>query len=138
VITKIVSYLRKASYFTPLLLLSIQSVHAQDVKDWASCSTEDGIPTLKCLEVVMGNLLTISSALIVLVLFIMFIIGSFSYLTSGGNPEKTKKARATLTYAIIGTILFACSFLIIKTVDVLFLGGQGKLFNFTIDDVQAP
>jgi hypothetical protein len=68
----------------------------------------------------------------------MFIIGSFSYLTSAGNPEKTKKARATLTYAILGTILFACSFLIIKTVDVLFLGGHGKLFNFTIDDTPAP
>ncbi len=109
------------------------SVYAQ-IKDWNSvpgCMV-DGIPTLKCLEVVFGNLLFLSSALIILVLFIMFMVGGFTYLTSFGNPEKTKKAQGTLKFAIIGLVLYLSSFLIIRTIDYAFLGGKGKLFQFEI------
>ncbi len=86
----------------------------------------DGVPTFKCLEVVFGNLLFMSSALIVLVLFVMFVIGSFSYLTSFGNPEKVKKAQGTFKFAIIGLVLFLSAYLILNVICVLFLGGFGK------------
>jgi cytochrome bd-type quinol oxidase subunit 2 len=101
----------------------------------------DGIPTLGCFDVVLTNLVTMSSALIVIVLFVMFIIGGLSYLTSGGDHEKVQKAQGTLKYALIGTILFVSAFLIIKVIDVLFLGGNSDLFKFSIDaepPVQAP
>lgn len=118
--------------FLPKFLLISFPVYAQ-VRDWQSTGcVVDGVPTLKCLEVVFSNLLFISSALIVLVLFIMFIIGAFYYLTSFGNPEKVKKAQGTLKYAIFGFILFVASYLILRTVDCLFLGCQGKLFNLQI------
>lgn len=111
------------------------------IQDWQSsgCLAPDergvpSVPTLKCVEVIFGNILVMASALIVLVLFIMFIIGSLNYLTSGGNPEKLKKAQATLTYAIIGTLLFLGSFIILKIIDVLFLGGTGKLFELKIGE----
>lgn len=108
------------------------SVYAQ-VKDWESSGCMvDGVPTLKCLEIVFNNILFISSALIILVLFIMFVIGSFTYLTSLGNPEKIKKAQGTLKYAIIGLVLYVSAYLILKTIDVLFLGGHGAIFNFQI------
>lgn len=112
-------------------------VNAQ-IKDWCptpgapDCCVVDGVPTLKCLEVVFGNILYISTALIILVLFIMFIIGSVSYLASMGNPEKVKKARGTLTYAIVGFVLFISAYLILRIIDVLFLGGTGKIFQFSI------
>ena len=60
----------------------------------------DGVPTLKCLEIVFGNILTMASAFIVLTLFIMFVVGSFRYLTSFGNAEKVKKAQGTLKMAL--------------------------------------
>lgn len=93
------------------------------------------IPTLKCLEVVFGNILFMASALIILVLFIMFIVGAFNYLTSFGNPEKIKKAQGTFKFAIIGFILFISAYLILNVICVLFLGGFGsscKLFKFEI------
>ncbi len=100
---------------------------------WGSCVV-DGVPTLKCFEVVFGNILTMASAFIVLVLFIMFVMGSFRYLTSFGNAEKVKKAQGTLRYALVGFILFVSAFLIMKIIDILFLGGCGRIFQFNLDN----
>ncbi len=92
----------------------------------------DGVPTLKCLEVVFQRVLVFMSSLVVVVLLIMFVIGGFSYLTSFGNPEKVKKAQGILKFAVIGFILFISAFLILKTIDILFLGGHGNLFDFNL------
>lgn len=98
---------------------------------WGDCVV-DGVPTLKCLEVVFDNILRISSAFVILALFIMVTVAGFQYLTAFGNPEKIKKAQGTIRYAIIGFVIFLASFLIIKTIDVLFLGGTGSLLRFDI------
>lgn len=107
------------------------SVYAQ-TKAWNPACMVDGVPTLKCLEDVFGNIIFSASTLIILVLFIMFVIGAFTYLTSGGNPERVKKAQGTLKYAIIGFILFLSAFLILQVINFLFLGGKGTLFKFEI------
>jgi len=113
-------------------MLSFFLVHAQDVDGgWSSCMV-DGIPTLKCLEVVFANILKVSTGLFFLALFVMFIIGSFNYLTSLGNPEKIKKAQGTMKFAVIGLVIFLSSYLILTTIDYLFLGGNGTIFNFEI------
>jgi len=110
----------------------IPTVYAQ-VNDWESSGCMvDGVPTLKCFEVVFGNMLNIASSLIIVVLFIMFVNGAFHYLTSLGNPEKLKKAQGTLRYAVVGLVIFLASFLILKVIDTLFLGGDGLLFRFNI------
>lgn len=111
----------------------IPIVFAADVGDWSTCMV-DGVPTLKCFEIVFQNILNIASALVIVVLFIMFIVGGFNYLTSLGNPEKLKKAQGTLQYAVVGLVIFLASFLILKVIDTLFLGGQGNLFRFKIGD----
>jgi hypothetical protein len=106
-------------------------VYAQ-IKAWNPSCLVDGVPTLKCLEDVFGNIIFAASTLIVLVLFIMFVIGGFSYLTSGGNPERVKKAQGTLKYALIGFALFISAFLILRIISFLFLGGSKQLFDFSI------
>lgn len=106
-------------------------VYAQTLDEWGECVV-DGVPTLKCLEVVFGNILTMSTAFIILVLFMMFVIGAFRYLTSFGNAEKVKKAQGTLRYAVIGFVLFVSTYLILNIIDILFLGGCGRIFRFEI------
>lgn len=101
------------------------------VREWGDCVV-DGVPTLKCLEVVFGNIIFMSTGLLVLGLFIMFVVGAFMYLTSFGNPESVKKAQGTLKFALFGFILFLSAFLILKTIDILFLGNAGKIFRFEI------
>ena len=73
----------------------------------------DGIPTLKCIEVVFGNILFLSSMLVIMVLFVMIVIGAFQYLMSRGNADALKKARGTITHAFIGLVLFLSSYLIL-------------------------
>jgi len=126
------------------ILVSPAFLHNQvlaQVKDWIdpaapdpnnSGCVVDGVPTLKCLEIVYGNLLFMSSILIMVVLFVMFSIGSFTYLTSFGDAEKMKKAQGTFKWALIGIVVYVSAFLILKTIDVLFLGNEGKIFEFTI------
>lgn len=108
-------------------------IQAQEIKNWGDpqygCMV-NGVPTLKCLEIIFSNFLVMSSIFIFLVLFIMFLVGSFGYLTSFGNAEKVKKAQGTLKFAVIGLILFLSAFLILRTIDVLFLGGNGNIFKF--------
>lgn len=106
--------------------------------NWSACLIE-GTATVGCVEMILGRLLIASSRLIIAALFIMLVIGSFQYLISGGNPEKVKKATAALTWAFAGTVLFVSGFLIIKTIDVLFLAGKGALFTFDIPQFkQSP
>jgi len=106
------------------------------LKDWNEVDgcLVDGVPTLKCLEVVFSNLLFLSSAFFLLALFIMLVSGGFTYLTSFGNPEKVKKAQGTIKFAIIGFVIFLASYLILTLIDFLFLGGQGKIFQFKIGE----
>ncbi len=104
------------------------------MNDWVkSGCLVDGVPTLKCLEVVFNNFLLLSAGLFVLGLFIMFLIGSYTYLTSFGNPEKIKKAQGTFRSAILGLVIFLGSYLILKTIDFLFLGGHDRIFQFKIE-----
>jgi len=94
----------------------------------------DNVPTLKCLEVVIGNLLFISNVLILLVLFVMFVLGSIRWMLSLGQPDKVEHARNTFKWAIIGLLIYISAYVILFTIDVLFLGGEGKIFQFTIGE----
>ncbi|OGK31000.1 hypothetical protein A3F29_02515 [Candidatus Roizmanbacteria bacterium RIFCSPHIGHO2_12_FULL_33_9] len=116
------------------MFLTNTFVYAQGIREWGDCVSSDGVPTLKCLEVVFGNVIFAASTFIVIVLFIMFVVGSFNYLTSAGNPERVKKSQSTIKFALIGFVLFIFAFLILRTIDFLFLGGQGTLFKFTIGE----
>ncbi len=61
-------------------------------------------------------------------LVIIFIIYSgIQWITSGGDEKKIEKAKARLTYSIIGLIVIAGAFFIVSTVITL-LGGSSSFF----------
>lgn len=105
-------------------------VYAQ-MRDWGDCIV-DNVPTVKCAEVLFGNLLFMSSTLFLIVLFLMLVLGGYYYLTSFGSPEKVKKAQTTMRYAFLGGGLYLAGFVILRLIDVIFLGGHGALFRFEI------
>lgn len=84
------------------------------------------------METVYGNVLYVSSALVLLVLFIMLIYGGFTYLLSMGEQAKVQKVKKIPTWAIIGLVVFAGSYLILLVIDVAFMGGQGRIFRFNL------
>jgi hypothetical protein len=122
------------TFFLALFLSFSPSVSAQ-INDWqdSGCMVND-VPTLKCLEVVTGNLLFMTNAFILLVIFIMFVIGSFKYLTSLGDQGKMESAKGTFTWAVVGLVVYLSAYLILNIIDILFLGGQGQIFQFRIGE----
>ena len=59
-----------------------------------------------------------------LIAVIMVIVGGFTYMTSQGDPTKTKKGRDTILYGIIGLIIALLAFAIVNFV-------LGNVFNKT-------
>lgn len=80
------------------------------------CDISSGAPTIKCLEAVFANIVSVSVTLAGITLFIMLIIGSFRYLISGGDPKATETAQKTITYAFWGIILLISSYLILRLI----------------------
>jgi hypothetical protein len=64
-------------------------------------------------------------------LFIMLVVGGFRYITSGGNPKAVESARNTLTYAILGMVLLASAYLILRFIGV-FTGAPVEDFRIFI------
>lgn len=90
---------------------------------WDSCLVE-GVPTIKCLEVLFGILLRSIGGLVFVILLAMFILGSISWLTAGDNPEKLKKAKGTFFSALTGLVIIAVSYLVLVILGS-FLGIEG-------------
>lgn len=125
----------------PVFFMVASTPAFAQLRDWEGDGTDpstsclvDGVPTLRCFEVVFTNILFLSNALIILVLFIMFVIGSFTLLTSLGNPDKVQKAQGIFKWAIIGIILYVSAYIILTIIDVAFLGGRGDIFKFKIGE----
>ena len=57
------------------------------------------------LAAVVNKLLPLLFVFAGLILFIMFIWGGFSLLTSGGDPQKAEAARGKITNAVIGFVI---------------------------------
>ncbi len=105
-------------------------VHAQ-TSEWGDCVV-DGVPTLACLEPMFQNVIYMASILMGIGLFVMFVIGSYQFLTSFGDPGKVKEARNTFFYAVIGVVVFVSAYIVLSIIDAAFLGGQGKIFELNI------
>ena len=72
-----------------------------------------GVATLIGLERIVSNILTIALGLASIVLFIMFVIGGFNYLTASGDPKAVDAAQKTLTHAIAGLVVLVLAYLIL-------------------------
>lgn len=85
----------------------------------ASGCVVDGAATFKCLEPLFANTVQALTGLVGIAVFIMFVVGGFSFLFSGGDQKKLEKARGTLTNAIIGVVVIISAYLILLTIKAL-------------------
>lgn len=80
----------------------------------------------------LSNAITLIYSLAAVVLIFMILWGAFEWLTSGGDKEKLSSAQKRIINAIIGIILFAVAFAIIKVLGQFtgftFFTGQNSLF----------
>lgn len=65
---------------------------------------------------IVSTIIVWAYVIIALIAVIIFIVAGFQYITSEGEPEKTKRAQATITYTIIGLIIATAAAAIISFV----------------------
>lgn len=81
-----------------------------------------GINTISdVINKILPNLILIAG----IILFIILILGGFGFISSAGNPEKLKTARARITTGLIGFVLLIVSYLFVKLISIIFGLGQG-------------
>ncbi|KXK07323.1 MAG: hypothetical protein UZ21_OP11001001088 [Microgenomates bacterium OLB22] len=90
----------------------------------AQCLSEGstGIPTLRCIETIVQNLLSFTTYIVFGVFFLLLIRAAFYYLMAGGDDSKVAAAKSTIKYALFGVLVFAASYTILMVVQLLFLG----------------
>src|SRR3989344_6669770 len=82
----------------------------------AVIETENDVATLGGLEGLFDNVISAALALGGIILFVMLIIGGFTYITAGDDPQNAEAAKKTLTTAIGGMVLIALAFLILRVI----------------------
>ncbi len=64
----------------------------------------------------LANVLSIALTAIGLAGFVMMIVGSLTWLLSGGDSQKVEKAGKTMTFAVVGLIVALSSYIIIRLI----------------------
>ncbi len=117
-------FLSLKQFFLILLVIVIHSilpsnVYAQETAKWQGVcvsGANNDVATIQGLECLITNVFTVIITLIGLTAFVMLIVGSVTWLTSGGNTEKTKKARDTMTHAVIGVVIALSAFIVLNLI----------------------
>lgn len=78
--------------------------------------TIDGVATVQGLSCMIANVLSVAITGIGFAGFVMLIVGSFRYLTSGGNSKGAETAKNTITFAVIGLVVGLSSFVILNLI----------------------
>ena len=86
------------------------------------------VATIKGFEWIFQNFIVSIISFAGIVLFVMLLLGGFKLMTSGGNPENAAAAQKTITYAIIGIVLIALSYLILYFIQT-FTGANVTTFR---------
>ncbi|MBU1130881.1 pilin [Patescibacteria group bacterium] len=65
---------------------------------------------------IYGRLIYSFMGLTGIVALLMFILGGFQWMTAGGSPDKIKKGRDTLMWAVLGLIVIFSSYAILRAI----------------------
>lgn len=91
------------------LYLSIflpRPAYAQFPEPWKGECVIGDVATIQGVECLFINIVRVLVPFAGLALFVMLIVGGFQFISAGGEPKALQKARATLTYAIVGLVVF--------------------------------
>ncbi len=81
-------------------------------------TTDDdaGVATIQGIECLVANVFIVFITIIGLAGFVMFIIASFRWMTSGGNTKGVETARNTFTFVVIGIVVALSAYIIINLI----------------------
>jgi len=68
----------------------------------------------EALGAVITNIVQFLLLIVGIIAFVMFVVAGFQYLTAGGNEETVEKARTTMINTIIGIVVIAIAYIIVR------------------------
>lgn len=118
-------------------LTQVRSVYAQaqavEPGRWTGVcvgGADQDVATIQGLECLIANVFMVFLTILGLAGFVMFLVGSFRWLVSGGNTKGTETARNTMTFAVIGIVLALSAFIILSLISQFI--GIDELMEFRI------
>ncbi len=66
--------------------------------------------------IIIGDVVKAILSISGLIALVAFVFGGITWMTSGGNPEKVKRGRDMLVWAVIGLIIIFSSYTILRYV----------------------
>src|SRR5438477_256368 len=84
-------------------------------------------PEFTNLSSLMSGFFQIGFYLATFLAFIWFVWGAFQYIFAGGDKEKLGKARARITWAIVGLIIVALAFLVAQYAGQILKPNNGQV-----------
>ena len=95
------------------------TVHAQTTAWTGKCVGSNSygaqdVATIQGIECLVANILATAITLIGIAAFVMFLIGSFQYLTAGANAKGVESGKNAISFAILGIVVALASFLILR------------------------
>ena len=110
-------------------------IFAQAV-NWRSegCLYGDDVATIQCVIPLLKNIILAIVQISAVALFVMFLVGGFTLLISGGDPKKLEQGKKTLTYAVMGIIIMIAAYLVIQLIGTF--TGITNLNQITIPEGQ--
>lgn len=85
---------------------------------WTNLEDTD-VATIGSLSSLFANVIRAVTAISGVVLFVMLVVGGFTFLFSGGDQKKLEKAKGTITNAIIGLVVLVGSFLMLLVIQAV-------------------
>ena len=82
-------------------------------------AAQQGVAALSDLGGIVQGLLEKILPFLGLAAGLMFLVAGFKLITSGGEKEAIQKAKATMTYAILGLVLVFVSWFILQFIEEL-------------------
>jgi hypothetical protein len=106
----------------PLFISRLSSVilpHVHAAEDWGSTlgGPNKDVASIWSIIPLIKNAITAALSFSGVVLFVMLISGGFTFLFAGGDPKAAQKAQGTITSAIIGLVIIAAAFLILRVIE---------------------
>lgn len=97
--------------------------------NYMKCNIPD-IPQISDLECIFGVVVSNLLALAGLIFFVMLMYGGYLYMTSGGSPDATARAKNTLTHAVMGLVAAVMCYSILLIIKLM-TGANVTNFSFS-------
>lgn len=120
---QVISFFRAALLTLALLANVVAPVYAQ-TQAWSGvcvgpaqlneATVASDVATIQGVQCLLANIFTVIITIIGLAGFVMFIVGAFRYLLSGGNSKGTETAKNTFTFMVVGIVVALSGFIILN------------------------